>query len=770
MYPPASESSTSSGGDEPSPPDGDTQELMSFEKFYQSNRNSFINPATQSEPIHSHSSDNLTYDAYCSRLPNTPTAHSNVYEYIRNIQDDDADAFLTSPYRTGSHLGFNSPRRNARPLHFHVATATSQYVPIPRALSIGEMFVNDQMLDCSDVEHLMHEKIQQQRSRFWLYPRGWQMPQLGFLDQIETVKKWLMPSKCDAEPTSEHVGDQSSDDGSAMVSSSDDEQNATLTVLADVHAAPDHNNRCLTPIPEDQDTSAVLPPTNDEAKTISRELIENILRTMELDKENIDLQPQKPVSSTNNTFVQKINEMNYSSVSPNFEFQKQRFEALTNDKNSVQRKHMREINNGTGSPRRQVMGREERYQRQEEFMDMWEDHVYNVVTLPAERPMTTTTTATGSECSDLSTFDPLEQKILTQIDANALDQYDGIFTKIKNSIIESNHSKLNGTFSPEEYHSSEMLFRSLNGSLTNSVENLSSQDTIIITPNTSFIQQQQEHFDDPVFVPNARNSSTPKTKAAATLNTRKSSSEWAQLSRSFEKNQSSPVTLNVSKTRTILPVTTNKSQDSLSTLRPKPKTPKHRNFIQENIEKAALKKARTISNKSNQKPSRHLSKSGTANTPRSNPGAIFAVSPFSKQPSNQFINKNCSSNVANCMSWTMDGPKTNGGTPSATTDSTELLEIQTKIDGLIAGMASPMLSPPDFGEESDRIMECVEQCGQRLTELHIDRVAQEVDEIIEMHEMTEQEIAAEKLRDDAELREKWVRYNELMFSLSEEDD
>lgn len=67
-------------------------------------------------------------------------------------------------------------------------------------------------------------------------------------------------------------------------------------------------------------------------------------------------------------------------------------------------------------------------------------------------------------------------------------------------------------------------------------------------------------------------------------------------------------------------------------------------------------------------------------------------------------------------------------------------------------------------------MKCIDECGQRLTELNIGRVADDIEEIIEFHEMAEEEKAADKLRDQVELKEKWVRYNELMFSLSDDDD
>lgn len=737
---------------------------MNFDTFYQSNRKSYLK-STQSEPIHSHSSENLTSDTNFSHLPNYPTtAHSNVYEYIRSITEDDDNVFLNSPYRTGSHFGFNSPRRNARPLHFHVATATSQYVAIPRSLSIGEMFVNDQILECSDtkVESLMQKTIQQQRSRFWLHPRGWQMPQLGFLNHIETVKNWLMPTN-DNEAV-DTVQCEISNDGTSGNISSDEEQNTTLTVNVDVHSTMcgigPENGHCLTPIPEDQDT--ILSDNgkliqsinnNDNAKTISLEVINNIMQNLESDKENIDVQPNR--DNSNNTFVQKINELNYSTESPNFEFQKQRIEDLANAKNALQRRHMGELNHVLGSPKRQLMGRQERYHRQEEFMSLWEDHLScnGNTSLPAERPMTA-----SSECSDLSAFDPLEQKILSQIDANALDQFDGIFAKIKNSIIESNINKLNGSLggtpTPNEIHSSEIPFT-----------RNSSSETIILTPNTSFLQ----HLEEPVFVPKARNSSTPKSKVAATLNTRKSSSEWP-MNRSFDKNQSSPVTLNVSKMRTILK-SANKSENTLSAQKPKP--PKHRNFIQENIEKAALKKARTISNKSYPKISRSITKPNTMNTPRSNPSAIFALSPFSKLQSTKYINKNCSSNVADCM-WMIDRPENTPETTSANSDPLDLADIQTKINGLIAGMSS---TSPDserqhqlYMEQTSNIMKSVDQCSQLLSELRIDRVSTELDEIIELHELMEHELVEEKLLNQAELKEKWVRYNELMFSLSDEDD
>lgn len=60
---------------------------------------------------------------------------------------------VASPYRTHSHLGFCSPRLARRPRHFHdaVATATTtQYVPLPRALSISEVLVGERVQHCPD--------------------------------------------------------------------------------------------------------------------------------------------------------------------------------------------------------------------------------------------------------------------------------------------------------------------------------------------------------------------------------------------------------------------------------------------------------------------------------------------------------------------------------------------------------------------------------------------------------------------------------------------
>lgn len=802
---------------------------MSFETFYQSNRKSFLLNATQSEPIPSASETTCLGAAgdHHHSTAGRQTAHSNVYDYILSISSDlDDGPAAHSPYRTASHFGFNSPRRNARPLHFHVSTATSQYVAIPRALSIGELFANDQMLECADtnVVNLMQRTMRRQRSRVWMYPTGWQMPQMGgYLDRLLTVKRWLEPNAPEAtavEQVEQRVESPQSVGNRTFDKSGDDEteeedggQKDTLCPFAvdvDIHAAmhdAPSSMRCLTPIPEDQDNSLSdreVKNKTHEAHTISKQLIDSILQTLELDKENLAIaHPQTKLQNAtilgNNTFVQKINEMNYSNESPNVEYQKQRQDDLANARKALERRHMREINQTVdagvrGSHKRQIMGRVVLHHRREELVDIWEDHSV-ASSLPAERPMTT-----GSECSDMSALDPLEQKILTQIDANALDQYDGIFAKIKNSILESNNSKMNNSFveAPfEDLHSSEMPFGSLTGSAM-SLESAPSERQQILQ-NALFTQ----HPDEPVFVPNARNSSTPKTKAAvaATLKTLHSSSEWA-MNRSADKPKSSPASVNVSKTRlhhnrAVRKILT-PSPDATPTAVFKQKPKHQRNFIQENIENAAQKKARQTANKSNPKSSRNQSKQGAAITPRSNLGTIFPPpSPYAKHATASF-NKNCSDNVANCM-WMIDRPPlsdatatdvatsnsdpttstTSDPTSSATTsDPLDLDEIQAKIDVLIAGMSSassldngePEVHDWPMTQQTDDIMQCIEQCGKHLTELRIDRVASELDEIMELHELTEQEMAAQKLANEAELREKWVRYNELMFSLSEEED
>lgn len=807
-----------------------TTDLMSFEKFYESNRNSFLN-ATQSEPIRT-TSDGASSTNLSQAV--RQTTRSNVYDYILSINEDDLPLPL-SPYRTGSHFGFNSPRRNAHPLHFHVSSATSQYIPIPRALSIGELFVNDELLECADTNlaAMMQKRVRQGRSRLWLYPRGWQMPQLGYLSQLQAVKEWLTPSQglaahnTSSEDSSESDGNKTYDkeelsarsqhgssicselmgmeeeedlgDGIKMEQESDE---IALYWTADQDQCP--ITHCLTPIPEglDQTTEPTIDETvANEATTISQQLITNIIDTLDLDKENIPAAEQysvpnippfvpRPGNSVSGnkllggTFFKKINEMNYSNESPNLEYQSKQFEKQAKIKTIAPQ---------LNSPRRHLMGREERCQRREEFVDIWEEHIMvNGGAPTVERPGTT-----GSECSDISTFDPLEQRILTQIDANCLDQFDGIFAKIKNSIIESNNSKLNvslaGVGTPskvpsstptfDDAHSSEMPFGSLNAST------IHSSDTIEPAPvelSTSFTQT-----DEPFFHVNGRDSSTPKTKAKPTLNICRSSNEWA-LNRSFNKPKLSPepVAVNVSKTRSHLK-TANKlrqqredtTEDTLmsASVTKQKRHAKHRNFIQENIEKAALKKSYKNLNNNTASSNRVKPKTTPNSTPRSNPSAIFGLSPF-KEVNNQSTvarYKNCSANVAECMRMIDPAPIENGGgadhdTSSTGSDPLELNLIKDKIEQLIAGMSSPS---PEFEKEcawhdqkSDEMMKCIEECGKRLTDLNIEMVASEMEEIIQLHELTEQERAAEKLKVEEEMKENWVRYNELMFSLSDEDD
>lgn len=444
--------------------------------------------------------------------PPTATAtaerHSNVFDYIQaqeqygNCLDNDTNADCTSPYRTYSHFGFNSPRREARPLHFHsaAATATTQYVPLPLALSIGELFASGRVLHCSDAEvpELLRCAIGQRPplSRVSLpeprYPKTTEEEKQqasaaccqtkdveGQLSRAEFLRRM-----CQLEM---HFSSNESCSGSQSSAQKDAESNniicataaaAEINAVKDAQDPVEADNDVAADNTTDSDDCACEPkynvirvtaevhfdasnvdgtpdePTN---KAFSLELIDTIFENiMVADKENICHNSEADIIATDdgrpnagNTFLRKIAAMTYSSESPNLEYQVQRKSVDPPLRPLHERQQVHDANAALASTARPLMMRQERLQRHEQFVDMWQEQLLDRFSsmLPAGQ---TDATEDDTACNDndnnpcavdRSLFEPMEQDILQRIDEHALVRRDPIYGKIRNTIIEYNTSK-----------------------------------------------------------------------------------------------------------------------------------------------------------------------------------------------------------------------------------------------------------------------------------------------------------------------------------------
>lgn len=220
------------------------------------------------------------------------------------------------------------------------------------------------------------------------------------------------------------------------------------------------------------------------------------------------------------------------------------------------------------------------------------------------------------------------------------------------------------------------------------------------------------------------------------------------------------------------------------------KKPQPRNFIQENIAKAAQKsaKARTVSastsasslvasvahlsGKPTAKHRPNIAKAGN-DSPRavlSNAAAIFGRNPFgvSATDNAQISSKPCANNAD------QNGQRNKSSSGS---DELEIADIQRRIAQLMPQLETPTKSGDandrmvaELEDETMRLVAQVDRCGDRLAGLRLDGVEAELEEIVALHNGMESERVIGREADEARLASDWQQFDELMQSLEIEED
>lgn len=574
---------------------------------------------------------------FIQQMTAAQSSHANVYDYIHhnydNYSDDDghqggssgtirsshwslrgqhnpsnatatAAAIHTTPYRTNSHFGFCSPRSNQRPLHFHNATldTTTQYVPLPRALSISEVLSSEQVQLCADaaVPQLLRNVIEQRPPL-----------SLGALPEFAPA-----PATCELAPAD--LGMKCGDVDASGYATCGDDSGCTSepampivqTVVAEVYTIPDGRNSSLT----NEAVAAVVPfqlePLNDKENERPR----NRAIAVESQADN-DAAVQCDEQST---FLRKLAAMHYSSESLEREWQQQAMAAQMSGRQAAA--HITVHNKGAA-------------------------------------PVLAARGLQSASADARSQYDPMEQRILHRIDEFALDRVDPIFTTIRNHIIEYNSSK--GSIEAQPLPAQQSLLDTTtdnpkyDNGLANRSASMNSLNISDVSPSPSS-KRAANHFDDIGLFQGfgGRCSSTPKsvhTSTAATLNTRRVSARWAETRalNGSTKNSSSaaattptravpspkPPSVNVSKLRS--------AECSPADVRQQPPRKKSaqpaRNFIQENIAKAARKNHRCQQQPKQRNAATKARARVVVTTPngtaiRSNVKSIFAIYPTSADP------------------------------------------------------------------------------------------------------------------------------------------
>lgn len=811
-------------------------------------------------------------------------SHRNVYDYVRNclaIEQAGAADYIgstcstfgggldaVSPYRTHSHSGFQSPRRDTRPTHYHTGWATTQYVPLPRALSISELFASGRVLRCADAEVPLllrcaieqrpalslgalpplprepreqreeeEEKEQQEQRRRQQQLHGeCQMPRAEFLRRMCQLEEHFAAnvSTCNNK----------SPETTRAVSEYDKEATPTvpkMTVTVDVHAGAE-DPRMKSPAMETLSRQLVVEIIDHVLQMPDVALDDAVDDQAEANKENISVN-----DAVGATFLRKIDAMSYSTESPIVEYPPKAVQPL------------QEL---MAVKQRPLMMRHERLQRHEQFIELM--HTAQPLPPPPASPDVVVDEPTAA---DHSLYDPMEQQILHRIDAYALDRVDPIFTKIRNTIIEYNTSRASersliasathvGT--PIKVPSSTPTF-DVDAATDESTEGKLFGSTNVSTVLTSSPSEPplQATFDrsmDEYFRPdrNGRNSSTPKApssgrssmtttavanRGAATLNTRRSSARWAASSSSSRRANGSlsfggtggdatavPVTLNVSKSRSAAKLAPPVDRVASPAVQPQQRKKPPRNFIQENIAKAAQRSkvraipsagnstatSSTVSLASKQPQQRRGARVVVPPSPpktgtpvRSNPASIFALNPFHSGADTaaainvDSVNECMQQQVADkdvsavtteshhsletgteselCLSSGNSHTNSAGSVPSDPQYEAEVAAIQQNIDRLLAAQDATAAAAVDaqldgLGEETARLSACIAQCDERLAALRLDGVAAEMDEVEALHGVMAADRDGELAADCERLDDEWSRYHDLVHELEIEED
>lgn len=751
-----------------------------------------------------------------------------------------------SPYRTHSHFGFRSPRHNRRPQHFHSASnaATTQYVPLPRALSLSEVLASERVQLCDEaaVPQLLRCAIDQRPPlslgalpEFAPPPMPPTPPpppapmaagSIGVMCATTAVDVWppmcvdsvdVANETCNATFGDASGGHSSDDNGSDVIP-------IVQTVIAEVHNIPAGVDDCSTevdlPLPQPEPlVPEQLVPQNDK---------ENVIQM----NGNVPDEPLANASAAaatmaqcddQPTFLRKIAAMHYSSESLDLEWQ-QKMTVFTE----------------TSAPAAVAM-------RREPLSDL----------TPATTATAMADAASAHSGDDRSQYDPMEQHILHRIDEFALDRVDPIFTTIRNHIIEYNSSKSSieaiEAQQPQQQQQQQQHFSTdiltdycpvypsvPVGSMLMDRSSSSSHNVsqLSLTSQLSGQRQVAYDFDDEELFNgfSGRCSSTPKsvrsttmtTGAATTLNTRRTSTRWAEqrsAATSLTNGNSSytspstvtsappvsspkPPAVNVSKRRS----TEKRPAAAMQQQTRKKLGPPARNFIQENIAKAALKntqlqlRSANASSKSRARivvPPSSPQLNGPSRSIRTNVTSIFATYPASApaEPAttlapaegNAGNNDNSGTGSEPCCSDSTSPSHDNHSNMSSSSNErrleSQVAAIQLEVGRLLETQtldSSPPTTEVDDDDgcgviaiaaehaqldgETNRLDACIAKCSERLTVIRLDGIAADLDEIEELHDELEVDRAAERLTRSELLSAEWERFNCLVHEVDSEED
>lgn len=347
-----------------------------------------------------------------------------------------------SPYRTLSHFGFNVPEF-LQPNHFHYPVYPTKYVPIKRKATVDDLFSTERYLNCSDVElrEIWSRKMRKSTynsvnntfemsdgKRLKLSPPGEILEEStsdssssGFHRVFEDVlndKRKKFQSKFNFDLSSTLVNDVSYvsfdelNDLEEETSLERDECSLFLKSVFDTvsQRRPSlERNKSLTTIDEEDETT--LMKSSDGNNNFIKEFIYEIVEQIP--------QVTHHVIEPSTTFINKISEMNYTSESPNLDFDGQ-----TSDY---------EIQRVPIIPTNKVLRRSPREIRKRKFMEMIDEH------------------RNRSSESETDELDSIEKLILTKIESNNFDRNEGsIFQKIEQSILSKIKSPIYTSSTPME--------------------------------------------------------------------------------------------------------------------------------------------------------------------------------------------------------------------------------------------------------------------------------------------------------------------------------
>lgn len=383
--------------------------------------------------------------------------HSDYGDDERDDDDDSFNDFINStinsikhspPYRTLSHFGFNTPQLFLQPNHFHYPVYPTKYIPIKRKMSVDDLFSTERYLNCSDdqLRSIWETKFRKSvynsvnnsfeitgGKRLKLSPPGEILQESSsetssgdfqrIFENILNDKRKRFQEKFHFEEN-ENLSATSTtliDDESDCCSLERDECNLFLKSVFDTvsQRRPSlERNKSLTTIDEeDYDETFLMKTLIDENRNFIKQVIYEIIDQI-LNVTHQNIEPSM-------TFINKISEMNFSSESPNLEFDGEMSEDY-------------EIQRVVPPPVNKVLRRSPREIRKRKFMEMIDEHRNR-------------DSESENENETPDQLDSIEKLILTKIESNNFDRNEGsIFQKIQQSILSKINSPIYTSSTPKE--------------------------------------------------------------------------------------------------------------------------------------------------------------------------------------------------------------------------------------------------------------------------------------------------------------------------------